>query len=66
MARHRSIKSKFLVRGLRILVTEPEYFTPASVRAMRKIGTVRAERLSRKKLLEAVRDVDVLVVRIET
>ena len=66
LARHRSIKSKFLVRGLRILVTEPEYFTPASVRAMRKIGTVRAERLSRKKLLEAVRDVDVLVVRIET
>lgn len=62
LARHRSIKSKFL----RILVTEPEYFTPASLCTMRKVGIVRAERLSRKKLLEAVRDVDVLVVRIET
>ena len=33
---------------------------------MRKVGTVRIERLSRTKLLEAVHDVDVLVVRIET
>ncbi len=53
-------------KQIHILVTEPEYFTQASLRTMQKVGTVRAQRLSRKELLEAVCDVDVLVVRIDT
>jgi len=51
---------------IHILITEPEYFTPQSVRRMRKVGIVIARRMTRKELLVAVKNVEVLVVRIET
>lgn len=50
----------------RILVTEPEYFTKQSIDLMKKIGVVTAKRMSRAELLRAVRDIDAIVVRIDT
>ncbi|OGZ52968.1 MAG: hypothetical protein A3F26_03575 [Candidatus Ryanbacteria bacterium RIFCSPHIGHO2_12_FULL_47_12b] len=49
-----------------ILVTEPDYFTRVSLRAMREVGDVEARRMTRRELLRAVRDIDALVVRIDT
>jgi D-3-phosphoglycerate dehydrogenase / 2-oxoglutarate reductase len=52
--------------NINILITEPEYFTSESIEKMRKIGKVAAKRMERAKLLKTVRNIDVLVVRIET
>ncbi|MDE1860229.1 MAG: hydroxyacid dehydrogenase [Candidatus Micrarchaeota archaeon] len=48
-----------------ILVLEPEYFDKEIIDLLRKAGKVRAKRLSRKQLEEAIPEVDVLIVRIE-
>ncbi|MEK7193496.1 MAG: hydroxyacid dehydrogenase [Patescibacteria group bacterium] len=53
-------------KSIHILVTEPEYFTPESLRSMEKVGKVIAKRMTRNELLRAIENVDVLVVRIET
>jgi D-3-phosphoglycerate dehydrogenase len=53
-------------KSIKILVTEPEYFTSESLRAMRRLGQVTAKRMTGAKLRLAVKDVDILVVRIET
>lgn len=50
----------------KILVTEPEYFTKESLRLLSKVGRVEARRMSRRELLSAVHDAEVLVVRIDT
>ena len=50
----------------KILITEPEYFPQEAVSILRKIGTVVSKRLYRKQLLKEIKDVDVLLVRIET
>ncbi len=50
----------------KILVTEPEYFPEDAISIFKKIGTVVNKRLSRKQLLNEIKDVDILVVRIET
>lgn len=51
---------------MKILVTEPEYFTADSLKRMRSFGTVVAKRMSRAELLREVKDVSILIVRIET
>lgn len=50
----------------KVLVTEPEYFGEDSIKILKKIGRVRAERLTPKQLSQEIRDIDVLIVRIET
>jgi len=45
---------------LRILVTEPEYFTQKSLRLMRKMGTVVAKRMTRAELIRAAKTADAL------
>ena len=49
-----------------ILVTEPEYFTAASLNLMNKVGAVNARRFAYSELLDAMPKVNALVVRIET
>jgi len=51
---------------IRILVTEPEYFTPESLRMMKRVGRVTAQRMSRKELLNSIENFDAVVVRIDT
>jgi D-3-phosphoglycerate dehydrogenase len=53
-------------RAIRILVTEPEYFTVESISMMRSVGSVIAKRVSRQELLAIVPNIDVLVVRVDT
>ncbi|MBI4010512.1 MAG: hydroxyacid dehydrogenase [Candidatus Aenigmarchaeota archaeon] len=50
----------------KILITEPEYFPEDVVAIFKRIGNVVSKRLDRKQLLKEIKDVDVLVVRIET
>ena len=50
----------------KILITEPEYFPEDAVEMLRGIGTVVCKRLGRKQLLNEIKGVDILVVRIET
>ncbi|HLC59042.1 MAG TPA: hydroxyacid dehydrogenase [archaeon] len=49
-----------------ILVTEPEYFNEDAMKILRETGEVKATRLTKEQLLNEVKDVDALVVRIET
>ncbi|MEK7576458.1 MAG: hydroxyacid dehydrogenase [Patescibacteria group bacterium] len=49
-----------------ILITEPEYFTPQSIKIMQRVGEVKAERLSRGSLIKIIPRVNILVVRVET
>lgn len=49
-----------------ILIPEPEYFTLQSIKIMKRVGIVRAERLSRDELIKIIPHVSVLVVRVET
>lgn len=50
----------------RILVTEPEYFTPDSLREMSRVGKVIARRMTRAELLREIKNTDAIVVRIDT
>lgn len=49
-----------------ILITEPEYFTPHSIKSMERVGRVIKKRMSRKELLKMIPKIDALVCRIET
>lgn len=50
----------------KILITEPEYFPEDAIAILRQIGDVVSKRFDRKQLLKEIKDVDILVVRIET
>lgn len=50
----------------KILVTEPEYFTEESIAILKQVGSVVSKRFDRKQLQKEIKDVDILVVRIET
>lgn len=60
------MKSGIRSRSLKILVTEPESCHPDLMAILRSIGSVRAEKMDRRKLLEEVRKYDILVVGVET
>jgi len=51
---------------MKILITEPEYFSEKVLSQLKEIGEVVAKRLNYNDLLEEVKDADVLLVRIET
>jgi D-3-phosphoglycerate dehydrogenase len=53
-------------KPIKILITEPEYFTDESLVRMKRAGIVTVKRMLRKDLLKFVKNVDILVVRIET
>ncbi len=50
----------------RILVTEPEYFTKESLKRMARVGEVTAKRMSRREMLQKIKQFDAIVVRIDT
>jgi len=50
----------------KILITEPEYFPEDTIAIFKQIGNVISKRLYGKKLLKEIKDVDILVVRVET
>ena len=50
----------------KILITEPEYFPEDLAGLLKDVGTVVIKRLDRGQLLDEVKDVDVLIVRMET
>lgn len=50
----------------KIIVTEPEYFTLASLKAMQKVGDVAVKRINRDELLRLAPMADALVVRSQT
>ena len=49
-----------------ILITEPEYFNKDAVRVLSSMGKVTAKRFTKERLGRAIRDFDVLIVRVET
>ena len=50
----------------RLLITEPEYFTPGSIRRLFCVARVEARRLTRTQLLRRAHLYEALAVRIET
>lgn len=50
----------------KILLTDPDYFTADSLRRLKKLGFLTAQKMTRKELLKSVESADALVVRVET
>lgn len=51
---------------MKILITEPEYYPREYIKPLEEIGEVIAKRLSYEELLKEIKDVDALIVRVET
>jgi D-3-phosphoglycerate dehydrogenase len=49
-----------------ILVTEPEYFDKTAIAKLKKLGNVTAKRMTREELESTIKEIDILVIRIET
>lgn len=51
---------------MKILVTEPEYFGEDALSVLRERGEVETLRISRKELLQKIKEFDAVLIRIET
>jgi D-3-phosphoglycerate dehydrogenase len=51
---------------MKILVTEPEFFTDDMLEPLKKVGDVVAKRMSNDELMKEVSDADALIVRVGT
>ncbi len=54
------------LNGIKVLVTEPGYFTREFFKIVRKTGEVTAKRMSRAELLKNIKNFDAVVVRVDT
>jgi D-3-phosphoglycerate dehydrogenase len=51
---------------MKILITEPEYYPQEYIKPLEKLGEVIAKRLSYDELVKEIKDIDALIVRVET